>query len=159
MSQKTKTPKFDKIRDNEYHGLIYCSVVGTWVEIVIFEQEGIWYVNYENKDPSERMYITASLADAIAWAIVHHKQSVRKTFIGEPKMVNVSLNKIAILEGLNSEEDLSEMSAMEAIYDIRSLKALIAYGHETFQVDKDSISPEGKVYVEGFEMWLPVVEV
>jgi len=26
-------------------------------------------------------------------------------------------------------------------------------------VDKDSISPEGKVYVEGFEMWLPVVEV
>ena len=82
MSQKTKTPTFDKIRD-EYHGLIYCSVIGTWVEIVIFEQEGIWYVNYENKDPSERMYTTASLADAIAWAVVHHKQSVRKTFIGE----------------------------------------------------------------------------
>lgn len=158
MTQKTKTPTFDKIRD-EYHGLIYCSVIGAWVEIVIFEQEGIWYVNYENKDPSERMYITASLADAIAWAVVHHKQSVRKTFIGEPKMVNVKLNKIAILEGLNSEEDLSEMSTMEAIYDIRSLKALIAYGHETFPVDKDSISPEGKVYIEGFEMWLPVVEV
>lgn len=74
-------------------------------------------------------------------------------------MINVKLNKIAILESLNDEEDLFEMSTMEAVYDIRKLKALLAYGHETFQVDKDTISPEGKVYIQGFDMWLPVVEV
>lgn len=157
MTQKTKTPTFDKIRD-EYHGLIYCSIIGDWVVVIIFEEEGIWYVNYENRDPSERIYITGSVEDAIAWACVHHKQSVRKTFIGEPKMINVKLNKIAILESLNDEEDLFEMSTMEAVYDIRKLKALLAYGHETFQVDKDTISPEGKVYILGFEMWLPVLE-
>jgi len=71
-------------------------------------------------------------------------------------MLNVRLNKNAILANLTDEEDLFELSTMEAVYDIRSLKALIAYGHETFQVDKDSISPEGKVFIEGYEMWLPV---
>jgi len=157
MTQKTETPQFkDDTQTGLYEGLIYCAEIGDWVLVIIFEEEGKWRVHYENKDPSETMYLADSLESAISLAQVHHKKSVRKTFIGEPKMLNVRLNKNAILANLTDEEDLFELSTMEAVYDIRSLKALIAYGHETFQVDKDSISPEGKVFIEGYEMWLPV---
>ncbi len=79
MTQKTETPQFkDDTQTGVYEGLIYCAEIGDWVLVIIFEEEGKWRVHYENKDPSEMMYLADSLESAISLAQVHHKNPLER---------------------------------------------------------------------------------
>lgn len=66
--------------------------------------------------------------------------------------MRVKLIKDAILNSLNSEEDLSDMSTMEAIYDIRKLKALVySMENDGIEVSKPSLS--NSVRSKEYEIW------
>jgi hypothetical protein len=70
-------------------------------------------------------------------------------------MIKVKLDKVNILDNLQSEDDLFDSSTIEAIYEIRTLKALLNFGEDIIEVE--SINDHGQAYVKDFDIWMYVL--
>lgn len=68
--------------------------------------------------------------------------------------MRIHLIKQKVLESLRTEEHLLENSTVDALYDIRILKALLYYGENPFTVEDVE---EGKQpYISEFGIYVPV---
>lgn len=72
-------------------------------------------------------------------------------------MIRACIDREKVLESLNTEEDLLEMSKAEAIYDIRKLRALLHYADgEVLMFDKHN---DTQGYLHDFQIWVYVKDV
>lgn len=71
--------------------------------------------------------------------------------------MKVRLDKASILEGLYSEEELSELSILESFYSIRKLKTLIDYGESVIEVNQ--INDYSQCFIEKFDIWVYCIPI
>lgn len=71
----------------------------------------------------------------------------------------VVLDKEHILENLHTEDELFDLPTIEAIYQIRLLKALVQYGDSSVPVSSNDILEDKMVYLVEFDIHAKVKQI
>lgn len=71
----------------------------------------------------------------------------------------VVLDKEHILENLHTEDELFELSTLEAVYQIRLLKALVHYGDSGIPISSSEVLSDNYVYLAEFDIHAKVKQI